>query len=201
MLKLSVLPIVATIGDPDGTRTITAIIALLVAIGLALVLLAVWLFKSTRPDRDLLAPLEVMGERSWRRKDPVWQRRRLDEVRPVGAHPLVSIAAPPELDESFEAGPSATGFDDLRDGDPPPASSDRTATDASAVDEPPAAGRGTFDTTPVGTDGLDLSDLPDDEFDEEALAAAREDLERELTEASRRSASEQLGLFDGDQQP
>ena len=77
--------LIASIGDPDGTRTVISIVALLVAIGVALVLLAVWVYRTTRPDPELLAPLEVMGERSWRRGDPVWQRRRLDELRPPGA--------------------------------------------------------------------------------------------------------------------
>jgi hypothetical protein len=103
----------ATVGDPDGTRTVTSIVVLLVAIGLALVMVAIWMWRTTRPDPEFLAPLEAMGERTWRRRDPVWQRRRLDELRPDGAEPLVPSAAPPEIDESFEAGPAASGFDDL----------------------------------------------------------------------------------------
>ena len=63
--------LVATIGDPDGTRTVTSIIGLLVAVGLALAMIAVWLHRATRPDPELLAPLELMGERKWRRADPV----------------------------------------------------------------------------------------------------------------------------------
>lgn len=105
----------AAIGDPDGTRVVTSIIALLVALGLALAMLAVWLFRSTRPDPELLAPLEMMGERKWRRADPVWQRRRLDDLRPDDAEPLAPSAAPPDVDEAFDAGPSAPGFDDLHD--------------------------------------------------------------------------------------
>lgn len=112
--KILLTSVLASIGDPDGTRTVAAIVALLVAIGVALAALAVWIFRSTRPDPELLAPLEVMGERAWRRSDPVWQRRRLDEVRPAGATPLVPSAAPPQLDAAFDAGPPATGFDDLR---------------------------------------------------------------------------------------
>jgi hypothetical protein len=104
-----------SVGDPDGTRAITAIVALLVVLGLGLVMVAVWLFRVTRPDPEVLAPLEVMGERKWRRADPVWQRRRLDEVRPDGAEPLQPSAAPPDLDEAFDLGPAATGFDDLQD--------------------------------------------------------------------------------------
>jgi hypothetical protein len=107
--------VVASVGDPEGTRTITSIVALLVVLGVGLVMLAIWLFRVTRPDDELLAPLEVMGERKWRRADPVWQRRRLDEVRPEGAQPLQPSAAPPDLDEAFDQGPAASGFDDLHD--------------------------------------------------------------------------------------
>ena len=104
-----------SVGDPDGTRAVTSIVALLVVLGIGLVMLAVWLFRVTRPDPEVLGPLEVMGERKWRRADPVWQRRRLDEVRPEGAEPLQPSAAPPDLDEAFDLGPAGTGFDDLQD--------------------------------------------------------------------------------------
>jgi hypothetical protein len=105
----------SSVGDPAGTRTLTAIVALLAVLGIGLVMIAVWLFRLTRPDKELLAPLEVMGERKWRRADPVWQRRRLDEVRPADASPLLPSAAPPDFDEAFEKGPTASGFDDLHD--------------------------------------------------------------------------------------
>ena len=55
--------LVAAVGDPEGARTVTSIIALLVVLGVALMMLAVWLHRKTRPDPELLAPLEVMGER------------------------------------------------------------------------------------------------------------------------------------------
>ena len=84
----SVAGALGSVGDPDGTRAVTSIVALLAVLGIGLVMLAVWLFRVTRPDPEVLAPLEVMGERKWRRADPVWQRRRLDEVRPDGAEPL-----------------------------------------------------------------------------------------------------------------
>ena len=106
----------SSVGDPEGTRTITSIVLLLVVLGIALVMLAFWLFRLTRPDKELLAPLEVMGERKWRRADPVWQRRRLDEVRPADAQPLQPSAAPPQFDEAFfEYRPAAAGFEDLHD--------------------------------------------------------------------------------------
>ena len=213
--RVATIPVlISTIGDPDGTRTLTSIVALLIAIGLALLLLAVWVFRRTRPDPELLAPLEAMGERGWRRGDPVWQRRRLDELRPHGAKPLAPSVAPPELDMSFDAGPTASGFDDLRadkvqrsgeipvvesdddvaaerDGDASDAGVDSAGDTAVAHDAP-------RDSTPAGVVGPTLDELSDDEFDQDALAAARAELERELAEASDSVAAEQLGLFGRD---
>jgi hypothetical protein len=212
--RVTTFPLISTltaIGDPDGTRTVTSIVALLVAIGLALLLLAVWIFRRTRPDPELLAPLEAMGERSWRRGDPVWQRRRLDELRPRGARPLSPSVAPPELDASFDEGPMAPGFDDLRASDGT-SSGEHPATEdaADALDAVPGtvgdgrSGDGptpavASDATPAGVVGPALEELPDDEFDPEALAAAREELERELAESRGADAAQQLDLFHRDQ--
>ncbi|HUF98808.1 MAG TPA: hypothetical protein VMM60_11835 [Ilumatobacter sp.] len=104
-----------TLAATDDTRAVLAIVALLVVIAIGLAMLAVWLFRVTRPDRELLAPLEIMGARAWRRGDPVWQRRRLDEVRPADAAPASRAIAPPDLDDSYDAGPSAPGFDDFNE--------------------------------------------------------------------------------------
>lgn len=159
------LPALATIGDPEGTRTVTSIVALLVAIGLALLLLAVWIFRTTRPDPELLAPLEAMGERSWRRGDPVWQRRRLDALRPKGARPLAPSVAPPELDASFDAGPTASGFDDLR---APSTSSGehRTVRGGSWSQHLDGGGKPDDDAT-TGLAGVDGAQHPDaDELDD-----------------------------------
>lgn len=103
------------IGDPGRTRTVYAAIAFLIAIGVGLLVLAGWLIRSTRVDPEVLAPLELMGQRSWRSGDPVWQRRRLDEVRPAGAEPLVRMASPPDADPDFERGPPLGDFSDFDD--------------------------------------------------------------------------------------
>lgn len=171
--------VAAEIGDPDSTRTVIAIIALLVVLGLALVMLAFWLRRTTRPDPEFLAPLEVMGERSWLRGDPVWQRRRLDEVRPEGAVPLKKAALPPRLDESFDAGPSGAGFDDLRSHDEVPStpaaevSEPVDATTAVANPDPhrAASGAAADDSGDAGDadDDADVAheaDVPDDDVDE-----------------------------------
>lgn len=205
----------ASIGDPDGTRTVISIVALLVAIGVALVLLAIWIHRTTRPDPELLAPLEVMGERSWRRGDPVWQRRRLDELRPSGAKPLAPSVAPPEFDASFDEGPSASGFEDLRSGSRPGSQSGPVPIVPAAASEP-AAGDDTEaalhdpgdervgeepapDATPPDAAAPIVLEFPDEEFDPEALAAAREVLERELADASGAELPHrQLDLFGRD---
>lgn len=202
--------VVGAVGDPDGTRRITAIVALLASIGVGLIMLAVWLVRVTRPDPEVLAPLEVMGERAWRRGDPVWQRRRLDEVRPEGAQPLQPSVAPPALDESFDAGPSASGFDDLHEvpisipGDPLLAGRAGTAADPtvglSRSDTGTAAGFAppvvpserlhprvrvslveASPAPPVGTDAAPV-DAPSRELPPDVVAAAMAELDAELDE-------------------
>lgn len=173
--------ILATIGDPDGTRTVTSIIALLVALGLALAMVAVWLYRNTRPDPELLGPLEVMGERRWRRSDPVAQRRRLDEARPADADPLVPRTEAPQLDAAFEAGPTAPGFDDLGDGTEAPDASD----DFSLPIVPFAPPTDSDAATPRQLERPDFDD--DRTIDPELLDAARAELDRELGHGADRS--------------
>lgn len=164
--------LLATIGDPDGTRTVTSIIILLVALGVALVMLAVWLHRTTRPDPDVLAPLEVMGERRWRRADPVAQRRMLDEYRPEGAKPLTPSAAPPMIDVAFDAGPSASGFDDLHRDD---------ALGETEREWPPAPVVITDGaSTPRALRRPELDDFESAEFDPELLERAQAEIEAEL---------------------
>lgn len=106
---------IVAVGDPGRTRTVYAAIAFLVALGVGLLVLAGWLIRSTRVDPEFLAPLELMGDRAWRSGDPVWQRRRLDEVRPVGAEPISRMAPPPLADPEFDRGPVVSDFSDFDD--------------------------------------------------------------------------------------
>ncbi len=162
------MKVLAAIGDPEGTRTMTSIVALLAMLGLALVMLAVWLFKTTRPDPSLLAPLEAMSERKWRRADPVWQRRRLDHLRPEGAQPLAPSVAPPDIDEAFDLGPAGTGFDDLHEDHHGPSEQVVMATEEGLA------------PTPAGLARPRLDDLPEREMDPVLVAAAMAELEAEL---------------------
>ena len=169
------LNVLATIGDPDGTRTVTSIIALLVALGLALAMLSVWLYRTTRPDPELLAPLETMGERRWRRSDPLAQRRALDDLRPDGAAPLEPSSAPPTLDTTFDAGPSAAGFDDLHGDAAELAGPDSSGSAALPLHFPPSAA----EVTPRQIERPDADAFSDD-IDPELLAAAAAELDAEL---------------------
>jgi len=168
-----------------------SIVLLLAVLGIALLMVAIWLFRLTRPDKELLAPLEVMGERKWRRADPVWQRRRLDEVRPGDAQPLQPSAAPPDFDEAFfDQRPAAGGFDDLHDDahangassphveEPVDAPAAVGAAEAEAKQVQPAASVSPVAPTPIGIDRP--MDLPDSDIDPELLAAAVAELDAEL---------------------
>jgi hypothetical protein len=94
-------PVLLGAGDPGSTRLVYAMVAGLLVVGVAFLLLGIWLFRQTRYDPPVLAPLERMGDKKWRRQiDPATQRRVLDEVRPAGA--LRQESSPPELDAEFE---------------------------------------------------------------------------------------------------
>jgi hypothetical protein len=200
--------VASSVGDPEGTRTITSIVVLLAVLGIALVMIAFWLFRLTRPDKELLAPLEVMGERKWRRADPVWQRRRLDEVRPADAEPLQPSAAPPDFDEAFfERVPVSSGFADLHDdahahGEAAPkpiepiepaeaestALDDQPLVDGSAPDadegrpSPDRPARSaplkSVSPTPIGIERP--LELPDSDIDPDVMAAALAQLDADL---------------------
>jgi hypothetical protein len=96
------VPAVLGATDPGSTQLVYAMVGGLVIIGLGFVGLGVWLVRQTRYDPQVLAPLERMGDRDWRKRDGMTQRRILDEVRPAGAEPLRSHPDPPELDAEFE---------------------------------------------------------------------------------------------------
>jgi hypothetical protein len=97
------VPAVLGATDPGSTRLVYAMVAGLVIVGLAFIGLGVWLIRQTRYDPPVLAPLERMGDRDWRKRDGVTQRRILDEVRPEGAEPLRSQPEPPALDAEFDS--------------------------------------------------------------------------------------------------
>lgn len=100
-VRSAVLPALAA-NDPGSTRLVYAMVAGLVLVGIALVVLGVWLVRQTRYDPPVLGPLERMGDGSWRKRDPATQRRILDEVRPEGAEPLATGKDAPTIDAEFD---------------------------------------------------------------------------------------------------
>ena len=100
--------------DTASTQRVYAIIGALVVVGVLFAVLAWWLFRQTRVDPELLAPLEKMDERGWRESDPAEQHRLLDEVRPDGAAPLSRARRVPEIDPDLKrSGPPQKSLDDL----------------------------------------------------------------------------------------
>jgi hypothetical protein len=106
-------------GDPSANRIVYGAVIALVVIGVILLGVAVWLFRQTRVDPELLAPLERMADRSWSKLDPATQRRMLDEVRPAGALPLHREPSAPVPDEEFDKPlRPVSSYEDLKDPEP-----------------------------------------------------------------------------------
>jgi hypothetical protein len=115
-------------GDVQSTRIVYAMVVGLAVIGILFVLLGIWVIRQSRVDLEVLAPLERMGDREWRKSDPASQRRSLDEARPDGAKPLQPEQSRPCVDTEFEQPDRPVqSFEDLaplnpEGGDPTPAS-------------------------------------------------------------------------------
>ncbi|MEP4648735.1 MAG: hypothetical protein ABJ314_01015, partial [Ilumatobacter sp.] len=107
------ITVAADVGDPSATRTVYLTVVVLAALGVLLAGLAVWVLRRTKPEPELLSPLETMDTRSWRKLDPAAQRRLLDEARPPGASPLRREASEPAVDTSFATVAPVASFDDL----------------------------------------------------------------------------------------
>jgi len=181
-------------GDPGSSRLVYAMVIGLVVVGIGLVLLAIWILRQTRPDLDVLAPLERMGDGDWKKRDPSTQRRMLDEVRPDGAQPLAAEPPPPPIDSDFEeADHAVASFSDLGPGlgggvpNPTPVQADAGDSDDDAdlvtdelVDDAPdrsadepegdAADESLDDTSDDAADAAEgdeqVDDAPDDAADE-----------------------------------
>jgi hypothetical protein len=130
--------VVVAAGDPRSSRIVYAMVIGLAMVGVGLLLLGVWLVRQTRPDLEVLAPLERMGDGDWKKRDPSTQRRMLDEVRPEGAEPLTPEPEPPPIDAEFEADQPVTSFSDLGPGlvaehrDPTPVDAEQVDADLGA---------------------------------------------------------------------
>jgi hypothetical protein len=162
--------------DVGSTQLVYGIVVGLLVIGVCLVALAVFVTRRTRIDRVALAPLEVMGERRWRSRDPMTQRRLLDEARPTGAEPLRPAPDEPVLDVEFaETDRPVPSFDDLHEVALLPDGA-AAAEGASVAAEAAAPGSAAVDTAVPerGASGADLVGEPDsvDSASDDAVAVA-----------------------------
>ncbi|MGB3735866.1 MAG: hypothetical protein WA964_12970 [Ilumatobacter sp.] len=156
------------VGDPEATRTVYTTIVVLVVLGVVLAALAFWVLRRTRPEPELLAPLETMQTRGWRRLDPAAQRRSLDEARPTGAAPLRREASAPAVDSSFATVAPVASFDDLSDRD-----ADDTA--GAVVDETVGGPRLEDDATAGHLEADGSATIGDDADPASATSASRDD--------------------------
>jgi hypothetical protein len=146
------------LGSTGSTTIVLA--ALLVLVGVAMVCVAVWLVRATRTDSRSLGPLEVMGDRSWRRRGAEARSRTLDAARPAGAPPPAPMLARDPDD------PPPMVLADVIE---PAASTDEAAEDvaapavAAADDAPDAAGAPELAAGDAIEDGAEDAGTPDDD--------------------------------------
>jgi hypothetical protein len=112
----------ANFNDPTNERLIWLSAAGLVVVGLALLVGTIVWWRRGKQEHPSLAPLEVLGSRTWTRAGETDRRRKLDRVRIGGVavpeeEPL--RPEPVDLRELVRNMPAA--FDDLRDPVPEPA--------------------------------------------------------------------------------
>jgi hypothetical protein len=69
----------------------------LIVLGLVLLVVTLGFWRAAVEDPEVLAPLEVMADRSYARADDTKRLALLNQVRPEGAEPVVHHAAPPVL--------------------------------------------------------------------------------------------------------
>jgi hypothetical protein len=130
--------------------------AALVALGIAMICVAVWLVRATRTDTPALGPLEVMGDRSFHRHGDDARQRALTAARPPGAEPPAPML---ERDEVVAELPPA------RDGDAGTPAEPQPVVEAAPVEhqsqpEPVAAAP---DAVTVEEPAVVVSDVPDGE--------------------------------------
>jgi hypothetical protein len=93
-----------SINDHSSSRTVNIIIAALTALGLFMLLVAIWLWRASRPVPPHLEGLDLITKRRWLRSDPNRREHLLDSIREVrGPAPIVPLAREPD---AIEPGPA-----------------------------------------------------------------------------------------------
>jgi len=143
MIRADVSGAPPLLGSTGSTTIVLA--ALLVVVGVAMICTAVWLVRATRADSRSLGPLEVMGDRSWRRRDAASRSQSLEAARPEGAPPPAPMLArdpddPPPMRSlpAVEAEQPVEPVEQLQpDGPAEAAAGTDAADDAPTAAEPP----------------------------------------------------------------
>jgi hypothetical protein len=110
-----------SVNDANSTRKVYLLAAGLAVLGIALVAITVWFWRSTRHDPELLAPLEVIGGRRFRRLEGDAQQAVLDDARPVTATPMQwgvrrgEASGEPQIDLRASLRSAPAGYEDLHD--------------------------------------------------------------------------------------
>jgi len=95
--------VTSTILALSTATTILVLVASLLVLAALMTGVAVWLIRSTRRDTPALGPLEVMGDRSWRRGDADRRAELLAGARPEGApEPAPMLDEGPEEESEEE---------------------------------------------------------------------------------------------------
>lgn len=77
------------VNDPANERVVRLIVAGLVVLGVLVLAVTVWFWRSTRPEPEALAPLEAMSRRDFLRlPDDEARRAFLEAARQRGDEPL-----------------------------------------------------------------------------------------------------------------
>lgn len=176
--------------DPAHERLIWLAAGGLIVLGVGLAVLTWFWWRGTKGEHAALAPLEVMGDRSWSKLTHVEQTRRLEGVRLRGegdVEPVPAAADAVDLDEALRS--FQPGFDDLRD-EPAPA----VANDAEA-DEVAEVGA---DDNVIGADDVHAAAPPTADEPEPAVA---EPVEVEPAVAEAEPSEPVEGAADGEVSP
>ncbi|MCU1398013.1 MAG: hypothetical protein JWN62_1122 [Acidimicrobiales bacterium] len=110
-----------SINDSSSTRKVYLLAGGLALLGIFLVMITVWFWRSTKHDPELLAPLEVIGARRFRRLDGGSQQAALDTARPDAATRTRwgvqrgNAGGGPEIDLRATSRTGLAGYDDLHD--------------------------------------------------------------------------------------
>jgi hypothetical protein len=90
------------ISDPANERIVRFAVAGLVVLGVVVVAVTVWFWRSTKPEPVALAPLEAMSRRHFDRLSEEQQRARLEAVRDRGPGDAEATSGAPDTGDDTD---------------------------------------------------------------------------------------------------